>query len=551
MEQAEAFERDGWWSGRTWDDVLRAHAAASPAKLALVDPPDTARITGGTPQRLTWAEVDAHVDRLARVLFAQGVRAGDVVGVQLPNVAELPVALLAVARLGAVVTPFPVQYRRHELARMGERAGIVAFVTTAHALGRDLAAEALGLVEVVGTLRAVVSYGEPPAGAVAVTQTGDPAYDEHLAQLERHPNDCVTLAWTSGTEGEPKGVPRAYGDWEVVGHATSESPRLRPDDVMLNLFPMVNAGGLGGMFMPWLLLGTTLVQHHPFSLEVFLGQIADERVTYTCAPPLVLDTIAGDPSLWQSHDLSTLRAVGSGSAPLAGWMIAVWEQEHGVEVLNLFGSNEGGVLFADPDTVPDPHQRGRLFPRYGIGDHPFRHRVGHAMQGRLVDLDDGTVIEEPGRPGELRLKGPVIFAGYWGRGRDGFDEDGWFCTGDVFEISAESPAHLVHVDRAKDLIVRGGYKISAAELEALVSQDPRVAEVAAVAEPDARVGERVCLFVVRAPGQEAPTLASVIARLREAEVATFKLPERLELVDALPRNPVGKVVKRELRERLS
>nr|WP_272917804.1 class I adenylate-forming enzyme family protein [Nocardioides flavescens] len=532
---------------------MREHVEATPGALALVDPPDLARITGAVAaesKRLTWAEVDAHVDALARTLFAQGVRADDVVGVQLPNVAELPIALLAVARLGAVVTPFPVQYRRHELTRMGQRAGIVAFVTTAHALGRDLAAEALGLVGAVETLRAVVSYGEPPAGAIGVAHASDPAYDAHLGEVDRDPNDTVTLAWTSGTEGEPKGVPRAYGDWEVVGHATSESPRLRPDDVMLNLFPMVNAGGLGGMFMPWLLLGTTLVQHHPFSLGVFLGQIADEQVTYTCAPPLVLDTIAGDPRLWETHDLSSLRAVGSGSAPLAGWMIAVWEQEHGVEVLNLFGSNEGGVLFADPDTVPDPHQRGRLFPRYGAGEHPFRHRVGHAMQGRLVDLDDGSVIEEPGRPGELRLKGPTIFAGYWGRGRDGFDEDGWFCTGDVFEISSESPSHLVHVDRAKDLIVRGGYKISAAEIEALVSADPRVAEVAAVAEPDARVGERVCLFVVRAPGQDPPTLESVIERLRTHDVATFKLPERLEVVDALPRNPVGKVLKRELRERL-
>ena len=554
VEAAAAFLRDGWWSGRVWDDHLRGHAAATPDKLSLVDPPNKAAITGGEPRRLTWAEVDALVDRTARALFDHGIRADAVVGVQLPNSVELPITLLAVTRLGCVVTPFPVQYRRHELTNMGNRAGIQAFVTSGRALGRDLAAEALALTDAIPTLRGVLAFGEDlPAGVVAIEgdEAGSDEYAAYVRDLERSPNDTVTLAWTSGTEGEPKGVPRAHGDWEAVGHATSACPRLTPDDVLLNLFPMVNAGGLGGMFMPWLLLGCTLAQHHPFSLDVFLGQIADERVTYTCAPPLVLDTIVGDDAIFGKRDLGSLRAVGSGSAPLAGWMISKWEKDHGVEVLNLFGSNEGGILFADQDTVPDPYERGRLFPRYGIPEMPFRHEVAHAMSGRLVDLDDGSEITEPGRPGELRLKGPVIFAGYWGRGRDGFDEDGWFCTGDVFEISAERPDYFVHVDRAKDLIVRGGYKISAAEVESLVSADPGVAEVAAVAMPDERLGERVCLFVVAAPGHEPPTLADVVARLRAQDVATFKLPERIEVVDALPRNPVGKVLKRELREQLA
>ena len=532
-KQVDQLVRDGWWSGQVWSDHLRRHATETPGRPALVDPPNKADHTGTPPRRLTWAEVDAEVERLAAALHAAGVRPDDVVGVQLPNCVELPIALLAVGRVGAIVSPFPIQYRRHELTRMGRRADLVALVTYAARV-----AEADALKADLPTLHTVLDVADLPEAAPA------PA---HRAEA----NDVITLAWTSGTEGEPKGVPRAYGDWEVVGHATSQSPGLRADDVLLNLFPMVNAGGLGGMFMPWLLLGATLVQHHPFSLEVFLGQIADERVTYTCAPPLVLDTIVGDPSVFGRRDLSTLRAVGSGSAPLNGWMIQAWERDHGVEVLNLFGSNEGGILFADPDTVPDPYERGRLFPRYGNPDMPFRHAVGHAMQGRLVDLDAGTEVTEPGHPGELRLKGPTIFPGYWGGGRDGFDEDGWFCTGDVFEISADRPDHLVHVDRAKDLIVRGGYKISAAELESLVSADPAVAEVAAVAMPDARLGERVCVFVVAAPGHEAPSLEEVVARLRAQDVATFKLPERLEVVAALPRNPVGKVLKRELRERLA
>ncbi len=557
-DTAAALRRDGWWSGRTWTDLLARHVDERPDHLALVDPANRETFLHGAPARRTWREVADLVERFSRVLFAHGVRRDSMVGVQLPNVAELPVALLAVERLGAIATPFPVQYGRHELTTMGSGAGLEVMLT-AHAVnGRELAADAATLAETVPTLRHVLAVGPGEAPGVvgidALLRAADSDVDDltaHLASLDRDANDCVTLVWTSGTEGVPKGVPRAHGDWEVLSTACSQAPRLTPDDVLLNPFPMVNGGGLAGMFLPWLTLGATLVQHHPFDLDVFLEQVEAERVTYTCAPPLVLDALVADEETFARRDLTSLRAVGSGSAPLSGWMIERWERDHGVEVLNLFGSNEGGVLFGDPDTVPDPTRRGRFFPRHGRTDMPYRVDVAHAMRSRLVDLGDGSEITAPGRPGELRLKGPTIFSGYWGRGRHGFDEDGWFCTGDVFEISADDPRYLTHVDRAKDLIIRGGYKISAAEIEALVVADDRVAEVAAVAMPDQRLGERVCLFVVPRPGLAPPTLEDLVERLSDAGVARFKWPERLEVVDALPRNPVGKILKRELRERLA
>lgn len=556
-ESAAEFRRDGWWSGQTWSDLLERHLLEVPDRVSLVDPPNRSRFLHGEPRRLTWAEVGDQVERLSRVLFAHGVERDVVVGVQLPNTVELPIVLLAAARLGAIVTPFPVQYQRHELHGMGQAAGVEVFVSAVHATGRSLAAEHVELAADLATLRTVLAFGEGPVdGAgmldelMASASADSPELRRYLARLEQDPNDCVTLVWTSGTEGSPKGVPRAYGDWEVLGLSCVQSPRLTASDVLLNPFPMVNGGGLAGMFMPWLLLGTTLVQHHPFDLDVFVGQIESERVTYTCAPPLVLDTLVLDDTAFAEHDLSTLRAVGSGSAPLSGWMITRWETDHGVEVLNLFGSNEGGVLYGDPDTVPDPSERGRFFPRYGQPDMPYRVDVASAMSARLVSLDDLSDVTEPGRAGELRLKGPTIFAGYWNQGRHGFDEDGWFCTGDVFEISPHNPAYLTHVDRAKDLIIRGGFKISAAEIEALVIADDRVAAVAAVAMPDQRLGERVCLFVVpRVPGQE-PTLEEIIAALAEQGVAKFKWPERLEIVQELPRNAIGKILKRELRTRL-
>lgn len=557
-EVAAGFRQDGWWTGQTWPALLAQHRLNVPDRTALVDAPNRATYLHGEALRLTWSQVADQVDRLARVLFAHGVSKDVVVGVQLPNCVELPIVLLAVSRLGGIVTPFPVQYQRHELQGMGEAAGVQVFITANRAVGRDYASEIVVLADEIPSLRTVLAFGSGPVDGVGQLEALMAAADcdsaelaAHLDGLAQDSNDCVTLVWTSGTEGKPKGVPRAYGDWEVLGNACAQSPQLTADDILLNPFPMVNGGGLAGMFMPWIQLGTTLVQHQPFDLDVFVGQIEAERVTYTCAPPLVLDTLVADDRAFTEHDLSTLRAVGSGSAPLSGWMISRWEADHGVEVLNLFGSNEGGLLFADPETVPDPSQRGRFFPRYGIADMPYRIDVAHAMSGRLVSLEDGQEITEPGKPGELRLKGPTIVAGYWNQGRHGFDDDGWFCTGDVFEISADNTDYLTHVDRAKDLIIRGGFKISAAELEGLVIADDRVAAVAAVAMPDERLGERVCLFVVPRVAGDAPSLEDVITALAEKGVAKFKWPERLEVVDDLPRNAIGKILKRDLRTRLA
>ncbi len=547
-EQRRAFREDGWWTDLTWSDLLDRAAAATPDDVALIDPLNRDTVMPGGSRTLTWSQVADEVRAISATLYGLGVRRGGVVGVQLPNVVELPMTLVAVARLGAVVVPFPVQYRRHELERMCEQAGVEVFVTAATAVGRTLADDARALVGDVPTLRHVAAFGAPDAPGSDVEPTLLADADAYVAGLDLSSDDPATIVWTSGTEGFPKGVPRTYGEWEVLGTACTQSPRVTRDDVLLNPFPMVNGGGLAGMFMPWLLNGCTLVQHHPFDIEVFCEQIELHRVTYTCAPPPVLNAVVSGSA--PDRDLSSLRAVSSGSAPLAGWMIDAWENGRGVEVLNLFGSNEGGMLFAEPETVPDPAQRGRLFPRYGIPGMAYRTDVAGAMQARLVDLEDGSVIDVPGRPGELRLQGPAIFSGYLGRGRDGFDDEGWFCTGDVFEISDENTDLLVHVDRAKDLIVRGGFKISAAEIEALVTADPRITEAAAVALPDPVLGERLCVFVVPASADAPVDLDEVIAIVRDAGVAKFKWPERLEVVAALPRNPVGKVLKRELRDQL-
>jgi acyl-CoA synthetase (AMP-forming)/AMP-acid ligase II len=231
-------------------------------------------------------------------------------------------------------------------------------------------------------------------------------------------------------------------------------------------------------------------------------------------------------------------------------MVEGW-QARGTEIVNVFGSNEGAAMMSTMAAVPDPTERARYFPV------PEREGV----EIRLVDPADESEITTTGTVGELRFRGVTVFDGYLAAPAgtettpegDVFDADGWYRTGDLFEYAgADNPPRLLHfVDRAKDIIIRGGMNISAAELEALIADHPGIVECAAVGFPDRDLGEKVGVFAVAAPDADPPSLSDVIAHLREHEIASYKLPERLELIDALPRNPVGKVVKPALRERWS
>jgi len=170
---------------------------------------------------------------------------------------------------------------------------------------------------------------------------------------------------------------------------------------------------------------------------------------------------------------------------------------------------------------------------------------------RIVDPQTGAEITEAGVPGELRISGPGVFPGYLPASGvpDPFDEDGYLRTGDILEIAGDDLEYLRYVDRSKDMVVRGGMKISAAELEGFIAGHPKVADVAVVAYPDEVLGERACAIVVPRP-EVSVTLEEIVAHLRDLGIAAFKLPERLEIRDELPRNPLGKILKRELRDEL-
>jgi acyl-CoA synthetase (AMP-forming)/AMP-acid ligase II len=331
--------------------------------------------------------------------------------------------------------------------------------------------------------------------------------------------------------------------WLASGGFQVDQLGLGPNDRILCPFPVVNMAGIGGMLVPWAMTGAALHLHQPLDLPVFLGQMATESITYTVAPPALLNMLLRNDAMLADVDLSHVRAISSGSAPLDPWMVEGW-QERGIEIVNVFGSNEGASLLSTRASVPDPTERARFFPR---PDRP-------GVEARLVDLDTDVEITEAGQLGELRFRGETVFDGYLGSDGVEFDEQGYYRTGDLFEWTERTGGEpgddllLRFVDRAKDIIIRGGMNISAAEIEALIASHPSVVECAAVAYPDPDLGERVGVFAVAAP-DFTPTLDEIIEHLRTIDVASYKLPERLELVDVLPRNPVGKVVKPDLRAR--
>ncbi|MGW0659402.1 class I adenylate-forming enzyme family protein [Streptodolium elevatio] len=576
-EREAAYTEAGWWGVPTWDELFRARVAERPDATAVVDPANRATHLDGSARRLTWAELDAFVDRLAAMLLDHEVGRESVVGVQLPNCVELAAVYLAVARLGGIVTPFPVQHREHEIGTLGELAGVTAFVTATR-IGTRASARAArevypdtirvlafgdatgaadgveGIVGLDATLAAPGDAAARDADSRATDARAAESLAAHLKSFTAHPGDCVTICWTSGTEAVPKGVPRCPDDWTPMALGSVDAADLTADDVLLNPFPMVNMAGIGGMFVPWLMTGAVLVQHQPFDPQTFFGQIARERVTYTVVPPALLTMVLAQDAqnALPPGALASLRVVGSGSAPLTEAVTVGWHERFGIEVLNFFGSNEGASLVSGPATVPDHRERAHYFPRFGSPDHTWDNRAAHGMRTRLVDLATGAEIHEADVPGELRLQGPNVFAGYLGRNRaDAFDEDGWFRTGDVFAYARDAdgdPRYLRYVDRAKDIVVRGGMNISAAELEGHILAHASVADVAVVAVADPVLGERACAVVVAKPGA-ALTLDELVGFLKDRRIATYKLPERLELVEALPRNPVGKVLKAELRAR--
>jgi acyl-CoA synthetase (AMP-forming)/AMP-acid ligase II len=567
----ERYTREGWWGQTTVDNLFTACLRAYPGKTALVDAPNRAAFAFRQPQSLTFAQVNETVTRMAARLFTAGVRKDSMVLVQLPNISEIVIAFLACARLGAIVSPVMMAYGERDLTR------IVAHLRPRCILGleqfkdgrpaqllRDIVArDAPSSVDWPCTVFSL-GEGDAPGEFDLYHAAGEPdlkPLEDYLAGLEINANEILTLHWTSGTTGDPKCVPRSHNNWHATGNCCVDGGGLQHGDSILAPMQMVHTAGYSGMIMPWLELQGTLVLHQPFDMQVFLQQIQDLRINHTVTAPAMLNALLRD-NILDQYDVSGIRSILCGSAPLDAWMIADFKQRYGIEIINAFGSTEGLTMLSSPSITTDPKRRARYFPRFNgsanrsVTGVPWGVRIAPSIECKLLDLETGDVVEEPGVPAEFACRSPAFFPGYWTADgqldRDDFDADGFFRPGEIFEIAGEGEdADYYHyIDRLKDVINRGGVKIPVGELEAAIQELPQIAEATAIGYPDERLGEIICAVVALRPGANL-SLEELKQALVVQGLARYMLPERLEIMPVLPRNPTGKVLKRQLSRQLA
>ena len=549
-ERIRDYNDKGWWDNETLSSIFDDALKSAQEQLALADPPNRENLVFGPSNRLTYSEIDIAADHIGSWMYEAGLRQGDIVLVQMPNTVEIVLTYLAAARLGLILSPVAVQYGQFELTHIQ---GVIA--PKAYMAFREFRGEGFGTA-LSGAMPDECSVMLWGAGDFNLEKPDEPSadYRAYVGGLDHDPNDVFTICWTSGTTGRSKGVPRSHNQWLASALACEDSVNLPKGSIYLNPFPFINMAAIGGFLYFWLRNQGTLILHHPFDGPVFLSQLQDEKAVYTIAPPALLNQlIATKEQVKAGFDLSSVKLIGSGSAPLSPHMIKGFKDEFDIDVVNVFGSNEGSALLSGPRDVADPEERALYFPRFGREEHTWPNRIASRLRTKLIDPSTGNEITEPGIPGELCLTGATIFDGYYQSPDDNaeaFTADGYFRSGDLFQIAGDKNQYYQFVGRCKALIIRGGVNISPEELDEILTAHPYVAEAAVASYPDKIMGEKICACVVPVPGKDI-SLSDITSYFESRNIAKFKWPERIHILDALPRNPMNKVVRTELSQLIS
>ncbi len=509
-EDVARFYANGWWTGATISDAVRTNAIRTPDRTAYVDYPN---------RSLTWREFDAAATALAGQLTGTGVRPGDRIAVWHGDTTAIHVLFVAIERCGAVVVG------------VGARAGIREVTAILHRAEPQLLLTDPPRQDQARTVAAAI--GCPALTLDGLTLGADAVDLSPDAQLG--PDDVFLINSTSGTTGLPKCVVHTQNRWRYFHQQAVANGLLTSDDVLLPVIPTPFGFGLWTTHITPILLGSPTVLLDRFTVAAACAAIEQHRVTVLCCVSTQLTMIMADPAS-RDYDLSSLRVVFTGGEALPYRPAHEFEKLTGATILQFYGSNETGLLSGT--TVHDSLER-----RLRTGG-----RVTADMAVRLFDGD--TDVTDTGR-GQPACRGPATSLGYLG-GTDHdklFTADGWMRMGDICEIDADG--YLRVTGRTSDFIVRGGKNISAAQVEDVVMTHPAVGLAAAVAMPDPVFGEKVCVYVELATALVgAPTLelGELCTHLLALDVSKELLPERLIVVEELPRSSGGKVAKGQLRE---
>ncbi|MBP0637125.1 cyclohexanecarboxylate-CoA ligase [Cupriavidus sp. AcVe19-6a] len=524
----------GHWQDRTINDYLAACVRDRPDAPALT----ALSIDRQHVTRFTWQELARMADRVAVGLSRLGIVAGDVVSCQLPNGWHLSVLYLACARLGAALNPVMPIFRERELSFMLAHAQSKVVVVPKVFRGFGHAQMLRGLRDALPALRHIVvadGEGEDSFEALLSGPTWEEAPDA-AAILQRSrpgPDDVTQLIYTSGTTGEPKGVMHTANTLfsNIVAYAARL--HLGGDDVVLMASPMAHQTGfMYGLMMP-VVLGAHAVLQDIWDPARAAALIRDEGVTFTMGSTPFLTDLARVVAE-SGVPVPSLRIFLCAGAPIPGALVEQARQALGARIVSAWGMTENGAVTT---TLPEDSDE-----RASTTD-------GRPLPGVAIRVVDGTDADVPtGETGRLLVRACSNFGGYLKRPQlNATDADGWFDTGDLARLDAEG--YLRIAGRSKDVIIRGGENIPVLEVETLLYRHPAVAQVAIVAYPDERLGERACAFVVPRAGHDFDH-AAMVDWLKGQKMALQYIPEKLVVRDALPATPAGKIQKFRLRDLL-
>lgn len=527
----ERFSSAGHWRWRGWVAQLLTHVRERPEAIALIE--------SGHP--LSFRQLAARASRVAAEFRRLGIGKGDIVGVQLANVAEFHVVRYALAALGAVLLPIGIVYRERELLHALGVTEACTLVVPGDTPKFDHAELALRLQATLPALRhIVVARGAPKAGTHSLDAWMADADDAppQLDAAAAGPNDVDMLLMSSGTTGLPKVIMVTPNAWLHAGAVTARLLQTGTSDVVLSLPPLTGGAGYNNGLGSPAVSGATVVLQPTFGAEGAIELLETYGATVVAAVPAqaikILEVLEARQKSGAAPARTKVRAWISVGAHLPAHTAERLEEVVGCRVVNIYGAVEAASIAGN---------------RLDDSRHSRHHSIGRLIEGTEVRMvgEDGQDMPA-GQAGDLLTRQPAMAAGYFGDDaatRAVFDDEGWVRTGDHALVDPEG---LLRIEgRKKDVINRGGMKISAAEIEDLLRGHPAIVDVAVVGMPDAVFGEKACAYVVKRP-ETTLSLAEVVHFLRAREFAAFKLPERLEVVDEFPYSSGFKVQKSALRE---
>lgn len=530
--RVKAMKEGGFWPDQIVTDYLDRQIAEAPDKIAVID----SNSLTNTTNRISYGALGKLVDRIAVGLAELGVEKNDVVSCQLPNWWQFTALHLACARIGAVTNPMMPIFRERELSFMLGLAESKVLVIPRAFRGFDYPAMVRNIRSGLPDLKHVLVIDGTGEDSFEKTLLDTPWEEKRdktdlFARRQPSPDDVIQLMYTSGTTGEPKGVMHTSNTIMSNLLLCAQCLELKRSDVILMASPMAHQTGfMYGLAMP-IVLGTTAVLQDVWEPKRAAKLIGDEDVTFTMAStPFLSDlteTVAQD-----QQGLPSLRIFLVAGAPIPRALVERARQTLGTHIVSAWGMTENGLVTTT--RLDDPEEKaintdGRPLP---------------GMEVRVVDRENKPL--PGGREGMLKARTCSTFVGYLKRPEwYNHDAEGWFDTGDLARIDGDGYIRLT--GRSKDIIIRGGENIPVVEVEGLLFRHPDIQDVAIVGMPDARLGERACVFIVPKPRRKI-SLSEITDFLEEHSLAKQYLPERLETVDELPRTPSGKVQKFKLRE---